>query len=305
MASLSSYITNILRNMFVTNINQVYTLTHFQLCKGNVPLTTVASGMPVADTLGSAFTSLTGANFTAPVNGVSSMIAPVTIPIKSGVTNQTATYMRGVSTNDTYPLFTVDVSSVASANAARFNQTLISTGNSIQLLGLNLSLQNGADTLLSTAFYNNILASLLGKSTGQGYNNNLMFGYPKVVRLDTNAEVDAVLAVEAYDGVIPTDPEEAPTGTLLWRSVIATTSTSYLEVNGTCISSTRQLTANATATGTATYIRIIKDAITTGGAVYPKLTMQLKVGVNCFFNTPNMVGGLSNTLEQFNVLILS
>ncbi len=304
MASLGPLFSNILKNIFVDYSQTIYPLTHFQLCKGNIPLTTTVNGMPTADTLGSAFTALSGSNFTAPVNGASNLISPVTIPIKAGVTNQTATYMRGVWSSDSYPLMTIDVSASSSASAAKFNQLTVSTGNTIQLTGLNFSLQNTTDTLLSTAFYNNILAYLLGKTTGQGYTNSLMFGYPKVYNVSTGAEVNAVLAVEAYDGVVPTDPEAAG-GNLLWKSTIATTSTSYLEVNGSCISSTRQLTANATATGTATYIRIIKNAITTGGTVYPKLTMQLKVGVNCFFNTPNMVTGQSNTLEQFNVLILS
>ena len=304
MASLGPHVTNILKNIFSEYNQPIYPLNAFQLCKGSVPTTTVANGMPVADTLGSAFTALSSANFTSPVNGSSSLISPVTIPIKSGVTNQTATYMRGVWSNDSYPLFTVDVSNTNTPTAAKFNLTTVSTGNTVQLTALNLALQNTTDTLLSTAFYNNILAYLLGKTTGQGYNNSLMFGYPKVFNVSTGAEVNAVLAVEAYDGPVPTDPEAAA-GTLLWKSTIATTSTSYLEVNGTCVSSSRTLTANATATGTATYIRIIKNAITTGGTVYPKLTMQLKVGVNCFFNSPNMVTGQSNTLEQFNVLLLS
>lgn len=303
MATLGPSITNILKNIFCEYSQPIYSLTAFQLCKGTIPLSTVSSGMPTADALGNAFTALTGTNFTSPVNGSSSLISPVTIPIKSGVTNQLATYMRGVYSSDVYPLFTLEVSNTNSASAAKFNITTVSTGNTVQLTGLTFSLQNGSDTLLSTAFYNNILAYLLGKTTGQGYNNSLMFGYPKVFNPSTGAEANAVLAVEAYDGPVPTDPEAA-TGTLLWKSTISTTSTSYLEANGLCISSTRTLTANATATGTATHIRIIKNAITSGGAVYPKLTMQLKVGVNCFFNSPNMVTGQSNTLEQFNVLVL-
>lgn len=297
----------------VTASNPTHSINKMQFCHGDFPGSTSevisTTNILTAGTAPNNYTLFTGSNWSVPSEGVTILASGVSGLIKSSglPAGAAISFIRLLSNSGSVPIFDIPVDIAKGVdNAVLSKISGIVANEQVVLKDLRMKIVTKGGFSFNNALASAILRHIVGiPNTLLGYYGALMFGQGYVYET-SSVTIASPLYMDIYDGAtIPESANLEPTGTLLWKSTISTSSTSYLEVNGTCISSTRQLTANATATGTATYIRIIKNAITTGGTVYPKLTMQLKVGVNCFFNTPNMVTGQSNTLEYFNVLILS
>ena len=282
----------------------VMTAANFMLCKGIMPASPEGQPLiPAGDKL-SGYIAMGPIAFITPTGKTTSLASSIAIPIAASVTSQTPTFIRifGNAT-ETYPVMDIPVSLTQEAGKAQISSMSVSTGDAVQLLKLNLSLANGSDMLLSDAIYNVTLSSITQKTSVHGYINSLRFGKADVYNNSTGALVSHPLTIEAYSDIALNNIDDVPTE-LIWSKTITAAEGVYLTVSGNNVFSNKTITANAVANGQATYIRLIKEAVTAGTANYPKMVLQLKVGVNCFFSNPNMTLGQPSTLEQFNAVLL-
>lgn len=293
----------LLLGLFTENYSTtVSTVAQLRLCKGIIPASP-ATALVAGDILDSAAIAITHSLFTSPANKSAQLINPLTIPIKASVTNAVPTFIR-LQTSGAVGILDIPVAGTPGADNAVISSMSISTGQSVQITSLRLALSGLNDLVMSTAYYNNILRLLLGSPTAEGDSNRLMGTWGKVIN-SSAAEANAVLAIEAYDGTVPLTDDETPAGTLLWKRTVPTTEIAILSVVGASIYSNRTHQASALASGVPTFIRIVKNAITSGTNVYPRLCIQLTIEKHASFYQTAMVTGVVNTLEQFNLALLS
>lgn len=280
----------------------VSVIAQLRLCKGTIPVSP-ATAVAAADIIDSAAVAISHSLFSAPSNGVVQMLNPLTVPIKASVTNAVPSFIR-LQTSGAVGILDIPVSSSPGPDNAVISSMSISTGQSVQITSLGLTLSGLNDLVISPAYFNGLLRLLLGSPTAEGNANRLMGTWAKVIN-SSAAEANAVLAIEAYDGAVPTTHDETPVGTLLWKRTIPTTEVAVLSVVGSSIFSNRTHQASALATGTPTFIRVVKNAITSGTNSYPRLCIQLTTDKHVGFYQSSMVTGVVNTLDQFNLSLLS
>lgn len=298
-------ITPILNNVFGISLGDtVRSVATFMLCKGIMPASPEAQALiPAGDKL-SGNIAMGATAFITPTGKTTSLASSIAIPIVASVTSQTPTFIRIFgSATESYPIMDIPVSLTQEVGKAQISSMSVSTGDAVQLLKLNLSLANGSDMLLSDVMYNVMLNSITLKTSVHGYVNSLRFGKADVYNNSAGTFAPHPLTIEAYSDIALNNIDDVPTE-LIWSKTITAAEGVYLTVSGNNVFSNKTITANAVANGQATYIRLIKEAVTAGTANYPKMVLQLKVGVNCFFSSPNMTLGQPSTLEQFNVVLL-
>lgn len=296
-------IENTLRGTF-TELNSVVPAVVAQLIlsRGAIP-PSPSVAISAADNITSGTVALTHSLFTSPAAGSIQLLGPLTIPIKSSVVDAVPTFIR-LQTSGAIGVLDIPVSDVPGPDNAVISNVLISTGQSVQITSLRVALSGFNDLVMSTAYYNGILRLMFGVPTAEGWGNRLLGTWSKVLN-SSGSEANAVLAIEAYDGAVPATDDEVPAGTLLWKRTVPTSELpSVLTVVGNSIYSNRTHQAAALASGTPTFIRIVKNAITSGTAVYPRLCIQLTLERHVGFYQTNMVTGVVNTLEQFNLSML-
>lgn len=280
--------------------------TAIRLSKGIMPWNPSVSILANATTWldNSSVISISQSNFTGIANGKCQLIAPITIPIRSSQVAQIPTFIRlQIANTSTTGFYDIEVNSTPGPSNAVINSMSISTGDVVQITDLRFALKPQNDLKMTPILYDAMLHAMIGRNFTSGYNGALLFGWPKIMN-NAGGESNAVLAIEAWDGIPPASSEDDATGTLLWKRTIPVTETSiFSTINGLVISN-RPHTTNATANGVPTYIRVVKNAITSSPHIYPKLTLQLEVGKHVSFYRPTMITGQTNTLDMFSFHLL-
>lgn len=299
--------TNIASSLFTEDYSYLRNpISVIRLAKVPIPSSPTVT-IAAADWLDNASTiEFSSSNFSAVSGGRCDLVTPVTIPIRSSQVNQVPRFIRlQNNTASTTGFIDIDVNNVPGTSNAIISSISISTGNTVQITDMRFIIKPINGIKMTPALYNCILQRIIGfPAANIGYGGSLMFGWPKVIN-SAGSEVNAVLAISAYDGVPPESSEDAATGTLLWKRTIPTTEGSMFSMLAPFnILSNKIHTSNALATGTPTYIRVVKNAITSSPFVYPQLTLQLEVGKHVSFYKNQMATGVSNTLEQFSFQIL-
>jgi len=273
------------------------------LSRGAMPISPSVA-ISAADNITSGTVAIAHSLFTSPADGSIQLLSPLTIPIKTSVVDAVPTFIR-LQTTVPVGIIDIPVSDTPGLDNAVISNVLISTGQSVQITSLSVNLAGFNDLVISKSYLDGILRLMFGFPTAAGHNNRLMGTWSKVINSSTSAEVNAVLAIEAYDGAVPLTDDETPAGTLLWKRTIPTAELpAVLSVINNSIYSNRVHQANALATGIPTFIRIVKNAITSGTGVYPRLCIQLTIEKHVGFAQTEMVTGVSNTLSQFNLSML-
>lgn len=280
--------------------------TAMRLSKGAMPwspsVVIAASATTWLDN--SSVIAISQSNFTGIVGGKCQLIAPITIPIRASQVAQIPTFMRLQSANtSTTGFYDIEVNSTAGPSNAVINSMSISTADVVQITDLRFALKPQNDLKMTPILYDAMLHAMIGRSFTPGYNGSLFFGWPKIMN-NAGGESNAVLAIEAWDGIPPESSEDDATGTLLWKRTIPTTETSIFSTTNGLVISNRPHVTNAVANGVPTYIRVVKNAITSSPYVYPKMTLQLEVGKHVSFYRPTMITGQPNTLDMFSFHLL-
>jgi hypothetical protein len=141
------------------------------------------------------------------------------------------------------------------------------------------------------------------------YSNSAGLAAASRFRINTSSGRDygASVPVHAYSGVIPASANDAATGTLLWTKNLTVDQMFSVSGNGMVLNGA--MAANASATGTATYVRVVKAAYTesTWFSSFPECVIQAPVGPPSngvtFSPSADMVSGVSANMTQFTVLL--
>lgn len=108
----------------------------------------------------------------------------------------------------------------------------------------------------------------------------------------------SVATINVYSGSIPSSANAAATGTILWTGTTAATGASWGTVSGGSASLASNITANASATGTATYARIIKNTFVIQGTVGTSGS-----GADFIMSDTAMTSGLSYSLTTATITL--
>lgn len=286
-------------------------ISHVRLYGGTQPANpTITSGT----TQLSGNAALTAANWNAPAAGVVTLSGAVEItPNATG----TVTFIRLMY--GTNSLMDIPVATTAGSGNARLSTLSAVSGTPLQLLDLRIKLNTVGAMSVSPPVANYFLMSLCGMAnpfTGTGADINFLGAASSYRMADDNSTgtlLTLATTVSAYSGTVPASATAPLSGnTLLWQKSLSGAGDMF-EIAGTGLTLTEGLSANAAASGTPTFIRIVRPEIAYTDSYFdtvttPQCTIQIPVGdasSGCSFSPTTLTSGASASLVQCTINLAS
>lgn len=299
----------------------------FEVYKGPMP-----SNPSVANSLNSLGTgSLPTGSFAAPSQGVSILSVPrefntpVSLPA-----SPIPSYVR-LKNVINVPMDFIDIDAAASAAAkvcVLSQMTALSSSSTYSLEDIRFKIKTQGDFSFNNTIANHILRLLLNISPeSSGKRGYLSFGSAMIY--ENNSQISAMpnkddatsggtatttaLRISAYTGAIPNSANDVATGIKVWEYAVdmnvSRSEPCIFDVAGNTVFLNRSLTANATANGTITYIRVQKDGVSSSASgftnSYPTMVMQVPVGSGAGqaqMSKTIVTSGESITLNEFGMI---
>jgi hypothetical protein len=213
-------------------------------------------------------------NYSAPSGGVCTLSAPVT-----GTASASGTIgFARISDASGYPVIDTTVGLSGSGAGCIVSSTSVTSGGTITILNLDIKMpyDNGGSLKLNSDVVNRLAAMAAGID-------------------GTAMQMGISGAVKIYSGTPPANADIAPTGTLL--ATIPTGATSpWSAASGGTATLLSNLSANASATGTAGYARWEKGQFVIQGSVGTS-------NANFILNTLSLTSGSPVTLTEASVTL--
>lgn len=234
------------------------------------------SATPAGELLVAVNTLIVG--FNAPSGGVSQLAAPA-------ASNATATSTVGfVRIKNAQPLPTIDVSVGLAGSGAGCILSSLSTsiGNPITITNLDVKMpyDAGGTLKLNSAVVDQLVKMVTGSPAGTA------------LQMGING------SIQVYSGAAPADANMAATGVLLATIPTgATTPWATTTVNGGACALATSISAAASTTGTAGYVRWTKGLYTIQGSVGT-------VGADFVLDSVSLVSGVSVTLTEATITLV-
>lgn len=257
-------------------------------------------------------------NWNPPAAGVVTLASPAVITPN---TTGTATFLR-VLIGGGQPLMDIPVSATAGDGFAQLSTLNAVSGAALQLLDLRFKLNTMGGMSVSPIVANYFLGALIGapnpymhEVSGHEvpYLGALSAGRRETSTLETLNDHPTVL--RAYAGDVPaaaTDP--IGSATLLWTHT-GIPARDLVDPVGSGLALAATVTANASASGTPTFLRVTRPPIDYFGAggyldgvVTPETVVQIPVGgaaSGCSFSPTSFTAGQPATLVQLTVSLAS
>lgn len=298
----AAYIEGKLASLFSdSQLNSGDYIHQFKLCGGVMPANpTVLTGF-------TSYASLQPTDATSiwlpPSDGVVSLSAPLTFtPSAAGA----ITFLR-MNVANGYGVFDIPLG-LSGTNASGVVSSLTaSVGVPVSVTDLRIKLNTAGNLSVGSALANLFLSSIVNSD----YMGNPFFIASAASKWNPIAnDFSKTVTVNVYDGSIPAKADDAATGTKLWTKSIS--SNNLFSVTGLGVSLAEGLTANALASGTPTYIRVVKAAYSgtlpqTGVPhSWPATVFQLPIGPptnGCIMTPGVLVSGQSATITNMTVTL--
>lgn len=289
----------------------------FQLFGGPQPShpTITAGIVPLSTSL----YTLTHDRWSAPAAGVVTLADPIEIPINA---TGTATFLRIYGAYGSGNLMDIPVSTTPGDGVAVLSSLSAVSGSALHLTDLRIKLNTVGAMSVSPVVANYFLLALIGAPNPYMHESNghevpylgaLSAGWRETSTLETLNDHPTVLM--AYAGDVPssaTDP--IGSATLLW-SRTGIPARDLVDPVGAGLALTATVTANAVATGTPSFLRVVRpsnDYTSMGGyldgVVTPECVVQIPVGgaaSGCSFSPTSLTAGQPATLVQLTVSLAS
>ncbi|MBT9176367.1 MAG: hypothetical protein DDT20_00680 [Firmicutes bacterium] len=234
----------------------------------NIVINTLRAGGTTAPFYGTAteIAFYSGAPPVAPENAVTGTLLVVATPASnwwSAPSGGIAPFPSGRSTSATGTTGTIGYARLTGSSVIVGDFTAGIVGSGADIILDSLSFSNGvARTITNFAFRLPLAAGTIRLSSALA--NALVANW--VTGTFTNIIfADAAASLSIFSGSAPATADDAPTGTLLWTTALS--ATTWAAVSGGACVLTANLTANAVATGTAGYARIIRGSHVIQGSV--------------------------------------
>lgn len=255
--------------------------------------------------------------WSAPAAGVLTLADPF-LEIPTNVTG-TASFLRLYAVGA--PLMDIPVSTTPGDGVAVLSSLSAVSGSALHLTDLRIKLNTVGAMSVSPVVANYFLLALIGapnpymhESSGHEvpYLGALSAGWRESSTLETLNDHPTVLM--AYAGDVPssaTDP--IGSATLLW-SHTGIPARDLVDPVGAGLALTATVTANAVATGTPSFLRVVRPAVDYSfggyldGVVTPECVVQIPVGgaaSGCSFSPTSLTAGQPATLVQLTVSLAS
>lgn len=268
-----------------------------------VGLCKVFSGtMPTSPTVTTGITALTGdtdcsLSFYPPSDGVTILGSNI---VFTATATGTASFIRFYDPYNT-PVYDVSASTSASIDTAVLSTLSVTTGNQFTLTNLRLKMAVTGDVSVSPGVANDFLYKMIGYTPTYGLSPKLFSNNdPAGSYLGTDQ-----VTYSLYTGAIPTRADLAPTGTLVWTKT-PTDACCFIQV-GLGISLLSNLSANAVASGTPTYLRVRRSALTLSGyGTLPEAIIQVPVattGSGCTLSASTFTSGQSYSITGLTLTL--
>lgn len=264
--------------------------------------------MPANPLVTTGFTTLSGGvivdgGWLPPSDGVCTLSNPVAITPNA---NGTITFIRLCMAGSTTGVIDISVGLVGSGASCIVSSLTAVSGTPVAISDLRVKLNTTGDFSVGATIANDFLLSLLNTNRDSRY---IAANAASRLEAPGGAYTKAV-TVNVYDGPIPAKADDAATGTRLWTKAI--TGNNLFNVSGLGMSLAEALTANALASGTPTYARVVKAAYsgvnTIDGLTYswPATVFQLPIGPptnGCIMTPGVLVSGQSATITNMTVTL--
>lgn len=298
--------------------------TDFRLYKGSLP-TSLLDNLSDANILSSASLGAAGGSvvipytscWAAPSSGVTMLTSNLAIFIRgTGLpASPIPGFLRFYSAGT--PVMDIEVSTTKGPQVAQLSSvSTVTAGQVLSLMDLKFRIATSGPVSLNNSFASAILRQMTSQTqyiavpalASPGY----MAGFPWVYSINASSGetlvVSAPIIATAYDGPIPTSANAEATGTKLWeKSYSSANGSNIWEVSGSTMGLVYTFSANASASGTPTYIRITKPEVSITGTYpghYPRFVVQVPVGVGsgtANFTQTDFVSGQSVSLNPFTL----
>lgn len=282
--------------------NSSFAINAFRVFSGTQPANpTITTGITACH---ASDVAMSNGNWLPPSNGVISLAAPLAFTSNGArVGSFVRFYGNNVSSQST-PVMDVPLGTSIGAGNALINSVDFANAVTYNISTLRIKLNTVGTLFLNNAVANCFLGLMIGMPPQSSEGGQYGLGaFSRWGFTSGSGTFTKALTVKAYDGTPPASALVSATGNLLWSKTL--TADSLLAVSGLGMALTGDQSANATLSGTPSYIRIEKAAWTdaAAGISAPACLAQVPIGVACAFSPATVTAGADTALSNLTIVL--